>query len=286
MKRIIHVTDYSKNAVAALKYAYMLSSRLSANLVVIHVFDIPTIMTTELKEPYYHLEKDTFKMHHTKLEEFCRKHLGQDLNKMGVSVEAVEDKSVVNGIVLKINELNASLVVTGMKGESKFKEFIMGNTTKHLIEKSPCPVLSIPSGASHPQIKTIVYATDFEEVDLDTVKKLTEIAKVFNAEIKIVHIATNKEYDGKTQMAWFKELLENKISYKKITCEVLPSGDIYNSLRVYLVDVEADLIVFLEREHKGILDDILHRDLVKRMESYGQIPLLSFNKINYELLNF
>ncbi len=286
MKTIIHATDYSENAVAALKYAHSLSSVLNADLLVIHVFDIPTTMSTELKEPYYHLEKDTFKMHHTQLKEFCIQHLGNNSDSINVKVEAIEDKSIVNGIISKVNEFNAYLIVTGIKGKSTFKEFIMGNTTKHLIEKAPCPVLAIPAGASHSNIETIVYASDFEEEDMDTVQKLIEIAMVFDAEIRIVHISIEKEYNGKTKMAWFKEALENKTSYTKIIFEVLPSGDIFDSLRVYLVDVGADLVALMERKKGGLIKEFMHKDLVKRMESYGQIPLLSFNKMNYELYKF
>jgi len=286
MKTIIHATDYSENAVAALKYAHSLSSTLNTQLLVIHIFDIPTTMSTELKEPYYHLEKDTFTMHYKKLKEFCIEHLGDDLDSMNVKVEAIEDKSVVNGIISKINELNAYLVVTGTKGKSAVKEFIMGNTTKHLIEKSPCPIFSIPIGASHSNIETIVYASDFEDRDVDAIEKLVKIAKPFNANIKLVHISKSKEYDGKTLMEWFKETLREKVSYKKINFKLLYADDIFNTLRVYLIDVEADLVVMMERKKGGLLKELMHKDLVKRMESYGQIPLLSFNKMNYELFNF
>lgn len=34
------------------------------------------------------------------------------------------------------------------------------------------------------------------------------------------------------------------------------------------------------------MDSITHRDLVKRMESYGMMPLMSFNKKTYELINY
>jgi len=166
VKAIIHATDYSENSVAALKYAYSLSKKMDASLLVIHVFDYPTTLDTEVKEPVPQFEKNAFKKHNARLKEFCTKHLGNGLDKMDVRIEAIEDKSVVNGIISKAKELNAFMLVTGMKGGSAFKEFIMGNTTRHLIEKSSCPVLSIPADVSHRQIETIVYATDYEKDDI------------------------------------------------------------------------------------------------------------------------
>ena len=125
MKTILYATDYSRNTVAALKYAYLMSTKMDAGLLVIHVFDYPTTMTTEVKEPIPNFEKNAFKKHNSKLKEFCIKHLGNELDRMNVRIEAIEDKSVVNGIISKAIELNANMVVTGMKGANAFKEFLM-----------------------------------------------------------------------------------------------------------------------------------------------------------------
>ena len=279
MKTIIHATDYSENAVAALKYAYSISKKMNTSLLVVHVFDYPTVMTTKLKEPYYHIEKDTFKMHHSKLKDFCIKHLGNELDKMNVEVEAIEDKSVVNGIISKVKEKNAFMLVTGMKGASAFKELIMGNTARHLIEKSPCPILSIPADVSNREIKTIVYATDFEKDDVKDIGKITEIARVYDAEIRVVHISPLKEYDRKKLMEDFKEKAKEKISYKKMKFSIIPSDKTFEDLRLFLGEVNADLIVMLERKSNGLIKKLFHRNLVKKMEVYGKIPLLSFKGI-------
>ncbi len=280
VKIILHATDYSENAVAALKYAYAMSTNMDASLLVVHVFDYPTTFDTKVNEPVPQFEKNAFKKHNSKLREFCIKHLGNELDKMDVRIEAIEDKSTVNGIISKAKELNAFMLVTGMKGGSAFKEFIMGNTTKHLIEKAPCPVLSIPADVSHRQIETIVYATDYEKDDIKEIDSIIEIAKAFDAEIKIVHISPLKEFDRKKLIRSFEEEVKEKISYKKMEFDIIPSDDTFEDLRLYLGKVNADIIVMLERKSKGLLKKIFHRDLVKKMEYYGKIPLLSFKKIN------
>jgi nucleotide-binding universal stress UspA family protein len=178
------------------------------------------------------------------------------------------------------------MIVVGMKGASKLRELIMGSTTKNLIEKAPCPVLAIPADTSHVTIKTIVYATAFEEEDIHAIKKLIEIAKPLDAEIKVVHVATKKEYSGETQMEWFKSMLQERIDYPKIEFRLLFSEDIFDSLRTYLGDVDADLMTMLEREKRGVIKKWFHQDLVKKMESYGRVPLMSFNEHNHQTLYF
>lgn len=286
MKTIIQATDYSENGVAALKYAYSLSKKLGAHLKVVHVFNYPTIVNTKVLEPVPHFETNEFKIHSEKLIEFCNNHLPDDLDTKDISTTAIEDTYIVNGIISIAEELDAFMIITGVKGESMLKEFIMGSTTKNLIEKSLCPVLAIPAEATHKQLETIVYASDYLEEDIYAIGKLVEIARPFKGVIKVVHITKKEEYDGITQMEWFKEALKQKINYEKIEFEVIFSEDIFDSLRIYLGDVNADLVVMMEREKYGFIDKITHRDLVKRMESYGRIPLMSFNKKTYELINF
>jgi hypothetical protein len=50
--------------------------------------------------------------------------------------------------------------------------------------------------------------------------------------------------------------------------------------------VNADIVVMLEREKKGFLNKWFHKDLVKKMEGYGKITLMSFNEHNHKTLFF
>jgi len=287
MKTILYATDYSNNSVAALKYAQKIAEQMDSRLVVVHVFDYPTVLGTEgFAEPFPHLEETAFKNHRGQLEEFCQEHLGSGWEAPHVLLQPVENTSVIKGILSVAEEWHAQMIVVGAKGESALGEIIMGSTTKQLIGKAPCPVMAIPSHTSYNPPKTIVYATAFEEEDIYAIRKLAEMAKAFDAEIKVVHISTEKDYEGTQQMEWFKEMLEEKVLYDKIEFKLFFSADIFESLQRYLQDVNADMMVMLEREKKGIVKKWFATSLVKKMESSGQVPLLSFREGNHQLFYF
>jgi len=264
-----------------------LSTQLDSRLVITHVFDYPTVLGTKgLDEPFPHLEESAFKMHRSKLEDFCKEHLAGEYDAPNVQLETVENKSVIKGILSKADEYHAHLIVVGMKGASGIREIIMGSIAKQLVEKAPCPVLAIPADTSHMEIKKIVYATDFMEEDVHAIQKLVEIAEPLHAEIKVVHISTKEEYAGDLQMKWFKNTLKERVTYPKIDFQLLFSETVFDSLRIYLGDVGADLMVMLEREKQGFFKKWFHQDLVKKMESYGRVPLMSFNEHNHQILYF
>ncbi|WP_452229166.1 MULTISPECIES: universal stress protein [unclassified Lacinutrix] len=288
MKTILYATDYSKNSIAALKYAYSLSKVMQATLKVIHVFDYPTMLdhfSLKAEDPFPDIEGDAIKKHSLKLNAFCKEHLGANLDKTHVKVEAIEDKSVVHGITKKAHALDAFLIITGMKGVSAIKEIIMGSTTKQLLKSASCPVITIPEDASHTKIKTIVYATDFEEEDLGAIHKLVEIAEPLHATIKIVHVfPINKKLKIEEEKA-LQDEIHKSIKYANLVLDVLYSDDIFNTLKIYFSTCNADLIGMLERENQILSSHVFHRDLVKKMASYGKIPLVSFNAKNYSIFH-
>ncbi|WP_299524387.1 universal stress protein [uncultured Lutibacter sp.] len=280
MKTIIHATDFSDNAISALKYAYALSKKTKSVLWVVHIFNNATLAST-LNDPILLPIEESIQQKNAKLKEFCKSHLEGEFDSLNIKIEAIEDSSVVTGIISKADELYASMIVTGMKGKRVFKELLIGSTTRKLIEKAPCPILAIPLNATLDTIKTIVYTTDFEEEDISAIFRLTEIAKIYNATIKIIHVSSKKDVDSQQEMEWFKEILTQKVTYKNLEFEVVFSDDTYTTLLQYLDVVKADLLAMLERDKKGLFKKIFHKDLVKKMESKIQIPLISFNEINY-----
>ena len=286
MKTFLYATDYSKNSVAALKYALKLSLLMDARLVVSHVLAYPVITEAMVLKELPELQKSALKANRVRLEEFCERHLGKEWKAMNLQIEPVENMYVLEGILEIANKWHAELIITGMRGESTVADFLLGSTTKRLIKKAPCPILAIPSDIRYALPKTIVYATDFEEEDIYTIRKLTELAEPLQAEIKVVHIVTKKDYSGETELEWFKDMLEEKVDYNQIEFELLFSKDILETLRNYLRDVGADMVVMLERKKSGFLKKWFHMDKVKKMESYGRIPLLSFNEANHQILHF
>lgn len=275
MQTILFATDYSKNSTTALKYAYRLSTKMNAQLKVIHVFQYPTALVDFTKEPEPKFGENYFKKHTAKLEQFCNDYLGYDLK--NVDIEAVESKSALAGVVSKAKEYNALFVVVGTKGQGTLKDLIVGNTTQNLIEKSEFPVISIPYSETVPDLKTIVYATAFEEDDIHAICKLTAIAKPLNAEINVVHVSSKKDYPGEIQMEWFKEMLNDKIAFDDITFDVVTSDDVFKSLKKYADNANADLIAMLDRKKGGFLKNLLNKDTVLKMNDYGKYPLISFN---------
>ena len=279
MKPVVYATDYSENSVAAFKMAHALSQKLGTRLIVLHVFDLNVALVTPMSMTYVKMEKAAFQKHNERLTEFCKTHLGLLPDNKKIQVVVRENAIINDGIMDTVIDFDAFLVVMGFKGKSTLKDVLVGSSTKGMVDRCPCPVMAVPTTLRNFSLEKIVYATDFEEADIQAIDWLVKmVAEPFNATIDVFHITTQDEYLGEDQMQWFQEMLGLKVSYANMKFNMICSQDIFDTLLNRIDQVDADMVVMLERERSGFLKSLTHTDLVKRMVSKGNIPLLSFNK--------
>lgn len=278
MKSLLCATDYSINSIPALKMADTFSRKLNIPLYVIHVFDISVTFISTVSIAYTRMEEASFKKHAEKLKEFCITHLNREPDGKNL-ITIVKEGSIASNCIIEVaEEKDAGMIFVGKKGSTVVKDLFIGSTATALIEKAQTPLLVIPETYKAKDIRTIIYATAFEQADIFAIKEIVEWAENFDAEIKLFHVSTREEYAGEEQMAWFKEMLQQKVKYGKMSFELRFAEDIIGSLKSYLDEVKPDFLAMLEREGSSLIASLWHRDLVKRMKLETDIPLLSFPK--------
>ncbi|WP_297704780.1 universal stress protein [uncultured Eudoraea sp.] len=276
MDTILYATDCTKNSISTLDYALNLSETVKAKLVVLHIYDIPPVRTSNIRSPEQ-LNKLAMNEHKELLEDYCRKNLNQNLSKNQPLYEVAQNTSISKGIVDRISKSKIDLLVIGMKDEHSSRGFFSGNIANKLIDKNLCPILIIPPQYSYKGIERIAYASDFESSDIIAIEKLAAIAEYYDAKIEVVHIPTLEEYGAMQQMEWFKELLEVQVPYKKISFHMVLANSIAQGLRKHIKDENADLLGMLERKNNGLFSSIFNKDIIKKMETLVTIPILCYN---------
>jgi len=276
MKNILFATDFSSNANKAFNFALHMAEKHKADLIMVHVFDIKTVWTYPYTNDPFEMKIQAARSWERSLQEFFEHYD----TKVKARFVAVDDDSVVQGILSVIEKFKPQLVVTGTKGKSTLKELLLGSTTKALVKRSPAPVLAVPEYAELKDYDSVLYTSDFREVDLKALQDLVEIVRPYEAEIRIMHMSTDNEYKRLEKMEWFKEIVKENVSYPAISFDLVLSDDVFNTLNKYMTSNDFDLLVMLEKERHGIIDKLFHQGLVNKMEFRTWIPLLSYNE-NY-----
>jgi len=187
--------------------------------------------------------------------------------KTGIDTKAIIDETSKKDIIL--------LILPGY-GKSDFFNFIT-DIRPVVISEAECPVLIIPDKAEFRPFKTILYATDFEQEDVEAMKKLAGIAKPFNSHIIAVHVTDNNDFTERIKEEGFNELIREKIAYDHISFFSLKNDNIEQSLIRFSEEKNADLIAVL-RENKNFMGKIFRKSISRSIAKDSKIPVLIFHK--------
>ena len=100
MDTILYATDCTKNSISTLNYAKNLSETLNAKLIVLHIYDIPPVRTSNIRSSEQ-LHKLSMIEQKEVLEDYCIKNLNQDLSQSQLIREVAQNTSIIKGIILE-----------------------------------------------------------------------------------------------------------------------------------------------------------------------------------------
>jgi nucleotide-binding universal stress UspA family protein len=198
-----------------------------------------------------------------------------------VSVRTSTEIGVTELFIDKYLDSNGDsmLVLENQGHESLWKQ---DSTNMEIIRKCRCPVWIIPSGSTYHRYKEIVYATDYHEEDLTTLRNLLDLTGKFSPKITALHITDNPDFEARIKMSGFHESLHEKTSYDKISVTLLnekEDEDFGMLINDFAALVDANLIVVL-KENKHFLERIFTPDLTKKIIRQAKIPVLVYHEVS------
>ncbi|MFZ9332515.1 MAG: universal stress protein [Chitinophagaceae bacterium] len=129
-KLILVATDFSENALYALKASVDFLQIPQSRLVVVHVEDV----------------KDNDQLHivHLKLDTYIKNFFKHNEPVPVPERVVISSNSVYKAIVDYITKMDPYMLVVGAKGSSNIRNLHIGSNTVHFLEKASCPVLVVP----------------------------------------------------------------------------------------------------------------------------------------------
>lgn len=140
IKRIFVPLDFSANSTRALDYAYGLAKKLGAGLHLVHVCELPTMMTPAL---------DAYAIAYSEWSQRLGEEAEKELNKIkaGLADVAVTTDvlfgSPASAIVEAADTNKADMIVMGTHGHGAVMHLLMGNVAERVVRAAACPVLTI-----------------------------------------------------------------------------------------------------------------------------------------------
>lgn len=277
MKRILFPTDFSTEANTAFVYALHFADAFDAEVVILHVYDLPIVETGPLPGA----TGEIFDIVETNQVENFNEQM-PEMNRLAgeYKMEHVKTRSMLlyGDLVYTVNKVckdeEIDLIVMGTKGASGMKETFLGSSTGAVMSNVPVPVLAVPSGAEYSQLKNIAFTTQYKEKDLEALAKALQISKKFDA---IIHCLYIQGSEGNAETNPGVEQWKMRYSAENIIFEHPSGADIEQAILEFVERSNIDLIIM--RAHKrSFFEGLFHKSLTKKMTYHSKVPILVYHE--------
>lgn len=266
INKILFPTDFSANARNALPFALAIAEKNKATLHILHSIEEPydfAPMEEEIKEG---VSSKVRKLFAEMSEEISKDERYSDL-KIHTHIQTGRS---TDAILEEARSFDIDLIIMGTKGRSGLQKWLFGSTTAEVIEHSQFPVLAIPQEASFKGFDHILFASDYQEADLEVLEDITEWAEIFSSKITVFH--SDMDYDLKSEIMFrgFRELVNERISYDKIDFEEGKST-LFEAVAEKVEKQDISLLVMVSYKEPS---SFLVNKQTKEMSFYIEVPLL------------
>lgn len=289
MKTLAFLIDEMHSAKKLIRYAALLGKDLNAKIHVLYVqfpythgsngFETHALAgdmgTGSMPDPAYmhEIEKD--------IKQTVKDYI-KDIKKEFTDIPSIVFKSEP-GDASKILEDKVEKGVYDMvmiQGSSEQELWLQRPVAMDIVRNVPCPVFIIEPDTRYQPFKKIVYATDYKEEDVSTLKRLTRLAKPFSPEILTLHITDDEQFRKKILKEGFDSIMREKVGYENVSVKVLEVEEAMDEAESFANQTKsekANLIVVL-KENRNFFERLFKSSFTAELIKQTQLPILVFHQ--------
>lgn len=277
MKNMLVLTDFSPNAYTAAQAGLLLAGKLHTDLLLFHTYINYQTMASYGGGGWI-VDEFTERKHQDRI---GLQALTEGLESMSDQLDPEDRRPAINSesndsdlgldVADLISRKNVEMVVMGSRSNPP-EDIGFGADTNAVIEYSTRPILITPVGTDLRKIHKILFATDFEEGDVEAIHYMARLTKLFHWKLEIVHVCdsednrcSNKEADFKNRL---DELHITGLSYRDVH-----GKDVVKRIHRFLSS-EPGTILAMVHIQNSFLVRLFQHSLVRKALVNQETPLL------------
>jgi nucleotide-binding universal stress UspA family protein len=285
MKTILVPIDFSDNSLVAAQFAIQYAQSFNAKVFFLHTYHNKVLVNKSQSQ-----QNDSKELARQDLEISFKKHIQDQFDQLNIAFDENQCKLllkesvfIIECILETIESYGVELVIMGTKGSSGLQKMFFGSNTTGVIEKSTCPVLSIPLQFKQPSFKeidSIACATELNNAR-NEVSQFISLVRLFDADLNLFHIYPTfpkivdvEKLDNKR----FVDDLREEFNYSKINLHFVNTrkdNDVTFGIDSYIKSYKPKMLVVFTQE-RSWFDKVFNPSAAKEVVSNVQIPILTF----------
>jgi nucleotide-binding universal stress UspA family protein len=279
MRSVLIPTDFSDNAMNALKYALELFKYDIAEFFIMHAYQDEIYADDELlsRETMHDVTEIISNRSQIKLESILK-----DIQKTSPNPQHKYQVISANSMLIDeadkiVDEKNIDIIVMGTRGKTNDRRLTFGSHTLQVLKYVQCPVLAIPENYKGAQPRQILFPTNYLiPYKRRELKLLCELAAPYRAIIDVLYISKSDKLSLRQEdnQNFIKDVLcKNQIHFKTVN-----GKSITNAIYTYIKENNVDMLVMVNTRH-SFLENLLFQSTIDKISLYIDIPFLALQNI-------
>ena len=278
MLNIVLPTDFSENAMNALRYTSALLNNEKSHVSILHAYDT-RVDQTKTQAGKFDNGKESIKPEiryklakiEKKIRAFSQNpaHVYESLAAPGILIDEVKDLT---------DGQNMDLVVMGTRGETNDREMTFGSNTLQVLKNIKAPVLTIPEAFTYSEPREILFVTDFMlPYSVRELKLFGCLAKSFAGPIHLLYVT---DYEGLShRQQRNRSALEAVLGTHTLLMHNKKGSNVTKATSAFLEEHDIDLLVMV-RTQRSYLDGLFHKSSVDALGLHLKTPFLILQNLN------
>jgi len=279
MRKILIPTDFSANAMNAIKYALELFKYEKSEFYIMHTYqdDIyadKALLSRKVLEEVTQIISNNSE---AQLNDTLKQIKNVSPNPRHTYSIISSNSMLVDEADVIVDEKEIDIIVMGTRGKTNDRKLTFGSHTLQVLKYVQCPVLAIPENYIYTQPKHILFPTNYMiPYKRRELKLLCEMAAPYRAKIDMLYITKSEKLSMRQEnnKTFLKEgLCKNPISFKTVN-----NKNITNAIYTYIKENTIDMLVMVNTRH-SFLEHILFQSTIDKMSLHLDIPFLALQNI-------
>ncbi|WP_416439757.1 universal stress protein [Leeuwenhoekiella sp. A16] len=274
IQKLLVPTDFSPQALNALKAAAQLARRYKADIYLLHLLEMPEVLIdgpatqhqSQLPEALYYM-----KLAHKKFSNILKAPFLE-----GIKIyETAEFDGAFEGIMTYVKKYNIDAIVMGSHGMSGIQEFFIGSNTEKVVRHSEIPVFVIKNELNIFNIRNFVFATDLQEESLEAIQEAIKFAQSEEASLHMLYVNTPNRFKTTQEITSICKGFLKKIGQKSQKLTIYNDVSVERGILNFAESIKADLIGIGTHGRKG-LAHFLNGSISEDLVNHAQRPVVTF----------
>ncbi|MBT8294935.1 MAG: universal stress protein [Gramella sp.] len=273
MKNILLPTDFSDNALNAIKYALQLFSDIDCTFYILHTFTPTAYHSGKAFKNFTSVE--LVRANRKAASERTREIVDALKNEFKNSRHTIEWMVDFNLLISKVKsvvkEKQIDFILMGTQGATGAREIFLGTQTMYTIKNVNRPVLAVPSGYKFKKPLKILFATDYKvvrEKDLKLIKFFTDLN---SARLHIMNVNNSASLEPEQKEK--QESISKFFSDQQPVFHITEGDDVPEAVKTFQKENHIDLIFMVHKKH-SFFENILFKPVINELVYHTNIPFM------------